>query len=96
MSVHAEGEIKWDGQSLSVLVRVEGDIIMCIIPRDTIHGISIYRDAIGREIERDKADIFDRIQSHLLRKIQSGKVDRTASIARVYLELQDLVTEQNG
>jgi hypothetical protein len=59
--VQIEEDIHWDGQKLSVWIVALGNRICCDIPRDTIHRIRLYSDAITREIERDKNDIVDRL-----------------------------------
>jgi hypothetical protein len=90
MPMRIEGEIAWDGQALSALVTAGGDPILCIVPREIVHGVSPYLDAIDREIERDKAEILDRMGPIIRWKIDSGLIDRTGPVARLQLELADL------
>jgi hypothetical protein len=90
MQVRIEGEIAWDGQALCALVSAGGDPVLCIVPRDIVHGVSPYLDSIEREIERDKAEILDRMGPIIRWKIDSGLIDRTGPVARCQLELTDL------
>jgi hypothetical protein len=66
MSVEFEPEIEWDGTSLSRWAVMGGNRIHLRLPRELIHSITIYNDAIGWEIERYKADIFERLKPKLL------------------------------
>jgi hypothetical protein len=65
MSVEFEPKIEWDGTSLSRWAVVGGNRIHIQLPREMIHSIPIYNDAIGWEIERYKADIFERLKPKL-------------------------------
>lgn len=66
MSVEFEPEIEWDGKSLSRWAVIKGNRIHIRLSREMIHSIPIYNDAIGWEIERYKADIFERLKPDLL------------------------------
>ena len=66
MSVEFEPEIEWDGTSLSRWAVIRGNRIHIRLPREMIHSIPIYNYAIGWEIERYKADIFERLKPKLL------------------------------
>lgn len=66
MSVQIEPEIHWDGRTLVGWVLVDGRRTMLCATREMIHGLSMYNDAIGWEIERYKSDIFERLIPQLL------------------------------
>jgi hypothetical protein len=69
--IQFENNIQWDGEKLSVWAVTRRGRIVCAIPRDTIHVLSIYNDAIEREIKRDQQDIFERLRPALIAKIQN-------------------------
>jgi hypothetical protein len=68
-NVQFESEIRWDGNNLSIWATNCGARILCIIPRATIHEVPLFSDAITREIERDRAEIFNRLRPALVAKI---------------------------
>jgi hypothetical protein len=68
-NVRFEEEIAWDGSALSIWAVTPTGRVLCLVPRDTIHMLSIYNDAIEREIERDRHDIVARFQPALAAKI---------------------------
>jgi len=90
MSEASVGLITWDGQTLAAEITTDHGPILCIIPRHTIHAISIYNDALTWEIERHKRDILDRLKFSLQKKIDSGEIDRSGQMAKVHLEPSDL------
>jgi hypothetical protein len=45
---------------------VNGDRFNFSVPRNMIHGIPMYNDAVEWEIEHYKNDIIDRLKAHLL------------------------------
>ena len=62
-----ESGIRWceETQTLTGWVEVNGRNTFVTIPRDMIHTVSIYNDAVGWEIERFKLDIVERLKPHL-------------------------------
>jgi hypothetical protein len=62
MSVEFDPEIEWNGQSLSRWANVRGKRIQVHLTREMIHNIPAYSDALDWEIERHKADIFERLK----------------------------------
>lgn len=85
--VQFEDVIEWDGNSLSVWAVTHRGRVLCEVPRDTIHTLSIYNDAIGREIQRDRRDILERLQPALIAKIAQ------ATLASVSTEIVPLFPE---
>jgi hypothetical protein len=71
MNIEFEPEIEWDGQSISRWAIIDGKRIQVRLPRDLIHSITIYNDAIDREIERDKEDIFEKLKPSILADLSS-------------------------
>jgi hypothetical protein len=69
MSLHIES-IFWDGTSLSAIIADGNRRITCMIPRDTVHALSVYNDAVGWEIDRHKQDIFERVKAVLENKLK--------------------------
>ena len=63
--------IVWDGTSLSTIVAIDNRRVTCVIPRETIHTLPVYGDALGWEIDRHKLDIFERVKAVLESKLQS-------------------------
>jgi hypothetical protein len=63
-----ESEIEWSDelQTLSGWTTVNGNRIRVDIPRQLIHTLPIYNDAVGWEIERFKLDILERLKPQLL------------------------------
>ena len=43
-------QVTWDGQALLVPGTTESGQVVCRVPRNTIHMLRLYSDAIGREI----------------------------------------------
>jgi hypothetical protein len=73
MNVEFEPEIEWDGQFLSRWAIVEGKRTQVRVPREMINGLPMYNDAIEREIQRDKEDIFERLKPSILVDLSCNK-----------------------
>jgi hypothetical protein len=71
-AVQLDNEILWDGDSIVVWASSEQGRIKCEIPRNTIHSMPLFADAITREIDRDRKEIVDRLRSILLAKMASA------------------------
>jgi hypothetical protein len=70
--IQLENEIHWDGERLSVWAVTPKHRILCEIPRDTIHHIRLYSDAITREIARDREEIIDRLRPYVIAKVAAA------------------------
>jgi hypothetical protein len=79
-TIHFENEIGWDGERLSVWAVTHRGRILCEVPRSTIHALSIYNDAIEREIERDRHEIFERLRPALVAKAVQNSSPRDAPL----------------
>jgi hypothetical protein len=87
--IQFEDEIEWDGKNLSVWATTHFGRVLCEIPRDTIHMLSIYNDATEREIKRDRQDIFERLRPALVAKIVQNALD-AVSVDSIPLSAEDL------
>lgn len=73
MNVEFEPEIEWDGQYLSRWAIVDGNRTQVRVPREMIHNMPMYNDAIEREIQRDKEDIFEKLKPNILADLLNDK-----------------------
>jgi hypothetical protein len=73
--------IVWDGTSLSTIVAIGNRRVTCFIPRETVHALSVYGDAVGWEIDRHKLDIFERLKATLQHKLQGGSAQSRFQLA---------------
>jgi hypothetical protein len=73
MNVEFEPEIEWDGQFISRWAIVDGKRTQIRVPREMIHGLPMYNDAIEREIQRNKEDIFERLKPGILLDLSCNK-----------------------
>jgi hypothetical protein len=87
--IQFENEIEWNGRSLSAWAVTPRGRVLCEIPRDTIHMLSIYNDATEREIKRDRQDIFKRLRPALVAKIAQNALD-AVSVDPIPLFPEDL------
>ena len=73
MNVEFEPEIEWDGQFLLRWAIVDGKRTQVRVSCEMIHGLPMYNDAIEREIQRDKEDIFERLKPSILVDLSCNK-----------------------
>ena len=62
-------EVTWDGQALVVLATTESGQVVCRVPRNTIHMLRLYSDAIGREIHLERQRIAEKLVPFLAAKL---------------------------
>ena len=62
-------EVTWDGQALVVLATTESGQVVCRVPRNTIHMLRLYSDAIGREIHLERQRIAEKLAPFLAAKL---------------------------
>jgi hypothetical protein len=67
--IKLENDVQWDGERLLVWGVSPKSRFLCEIPRETIHCIRLYSDAITREIARDKEEIIDRLRPSIIAKV---------------------------
>ncbi|MGV7217085.1 hypothetical protein [Bradyrhizobium sp. UFLA05-112] len=65
------GEVEWDGKALLVQAVTEFGHVPCRIPRETIHALWLYSDAIEREIRLERHLILERLAPALRAKIST-------------------------
>jgi len=63
------GEVEWDGKAIVVGVATPFGHVSCRIPRETIHALPIYSDALEREIRLERHLILERLAPALRAKI---------------------------
>lgn len=81
--------ISWDGMSLSAVIAIESGRVTCSIPRDTIHALPLYNDAVSWEIDRHKRDVVERVK-----QVCEGKIRAVCAgdEARVQITPADLAS----
>jgi hypothetical protein len=61
-------QISWDGSALCFDMLIDGSYVRCRVPRDTVHEIRFYRDALEREIVIDRFRIVNKLAPFLRAK----------------------------
>jgi hypothetical protein len=77
MTAKFSDQINWDGQALYVEAATGFGRVTCKVPRDTVHVIRLYSDAIGREIYQDRHQIVQKLAPFLQAKLsfaEAGQV----------------------
>lgn len=72
MATQLLDEIVWNGQALLVPATTESGRVICRVPRETIHKLRPYSDAIGREIQLERHDIVERLAPFLMAKLSQA------------------------
>jgi hypothetical protein len=80
MAVRLLDEITWDGQALMVAAATDDGRVICRVPRETIHVLSIYSDSIGREIELERRKIVEKLAPFLIAKVSQAEAGETAEL----------------
>jgi hypothetical protein len=65
-------QIDWDGSALCFDARRGGGLVRCRVPRDTVHAIPYYNDAIEREIVIDRFRIVEKLAPVLLARLSAA------------------------
>lgn len=63
------GEIEWDGKAITVGAATPFGHVSCRVPRETIHALPVYSDALEREIRLERHLILERLAPGLRAKI---------------------------
>jgi hypothetical protein len=77
MTAKFSDQINWDGHALYVEAATGFGRVTCKVPRDTVHVIRLYSDAIGREIYLDRHQIVQKLAPFLQAKLsfaEAGQV----------------------
>ena len=62
-------QVTWDGQALRVTESKELRQVVCKVPRNTIHRLRRYSDAIDREIHLERQRITEKLAQYLAAKL---------------------------
>jgi hypothetical protein len=77
MAAEFSNQIVWDGQALYIEASTDIGPVICKVPRDTVHVIRLYSDAIGREIFLERHRIVQKLDPFLRAKLlfaEAGQV----------------------
>ena len=77
MTAQFSNQIDWDGHALYIEAATDIGPVVCKVPRDTVHVIRLYSDAIGREIFLERHRIVQRFAPFLhakLTRAEAGQV----------------------
>ncbi len=77
MAAEFSNQIDWDGHALYIEAATDIGQVICKVPRDTVHVIRLYSDAIGREIFLERHRIVQRLAPFLRAKLlfaEAGQV----------------------
>jgi len=77
MAAEFSDQIDWDGQALYIEAATDFGRVTCKVPRDTVHVIRLYSDAIGREIYLERHRIVQKLAPFLRAKLafaEAGQV----------------------
>ena len=80
MAAEFSNQIDWDGQALYIEAATDVGPVSCKVPRDTVHVIRLYSDAIGREIYLERHRIVQKLSPFLQAKLsfaEAGQGSRT-------------------
>ena len=80
MSIKFVGDIEWDGAALCARVATGFGEVLCRVPRETIHAIPVYSDAIEREIRSQRHMIMERLAPALGAKLAVADRDRAIEL----------------
>jgi hypothetical protein len=65
-------QVAWDGQTLLVPATTESGQVLCKVPRNTIHMLRLYSDAIGRGIYLERQKIAEKLSPFLAAKLSKA------------------------
>ncbi len=80
MTVRLLDDIAWDGEALLVTGATENGRVVCRVPRDTIHKLHPYSDAISREIKLKRQDIVKGLAPFLMAKLSEATAGETLEL----------------
>jgi hypothetical protein len=72
MAAQLLDDIIWDGQALLVAASTENGHVTCRVPRETIHALRMYADAISREIQTERHSIVEKLAPFLIAKLSQA------------------------
>lgn len=65
-------QVTWDGQAPLVPATTDSGQVVCKVPRNTIHMLRLYSDAIGREIHLERHRIAEKLAPFLTAKLSQA------------------------
>jgi hypothetical protein len=80
MAAEFSREIDWDGHALYVEPATDIGPVSCKVPRDTLHVIRLYSDAIGREIYLERHRIIQQLAPFLHAKLSLAEAGQTIEL----------------
>ncbi|WP_271601026.1 hypothetical protein [Bradyrhizobium sp. CCBAU 45384] len=80
MKIKFVSDVEWDGKALSARVVTGFGEVLCRVPRDTIHALPVYSDAIEREIRSQRHAIMERLAPALGAKLAIANRDRVIEL----------------
>jgi hypothetical protein len=80
MTARLLDEITWDGQALLVSAATENGRVVCRVPRETIHQLRHYSDAISREIKLERRNIVEKLAPFLVAKLSRTAASETLEL----------------
>lgn len=72
--------IEWDGRALSFEAAIEAGRVTCRVPRETVHVLRLYDDAIAREIYQERHQIVQKLTPFLLAKLSLAEAGQTIEL----------------
>jgi hypothetical protein len=78
--------MSWDGQALLTTGVTENGPVTCRVPRQTIHKLRLYSDAIGREIQLERQKIVEKLAPFLIAKLSQTAVGEALELLPWELE----------
>ena len=80
MAAELSNQIDWDGQALYIEAATDVGPVSCKVPRDTVHVIRLYSDAIGREIYLERHRIIQKLAPFLQAKLSLAEAGQTIEL----------------
>ena len=80
MAAELSNQIDWDGQALYIEAATDVGPVSCKVPRDTVHVIRLYSDAIGREIYLERHRIIQKLAPFLQAKLALAEAGQTIEL----------------
>jgi hypothetical protein len=80
MATEFSREIDWDGHALYVEAATDIGPVSCKVPRDTVHVLRLYNDAIGREIYLERHRIIQKLARFLQAKLELAEAGQTIEL----------------
>jgi hypothetical protein len=80
MRAEFSNQIEWDGRTLSFEAAIDAGRVICRVPRETVHVLRLYGDAIAREIYQERHLIVQKLAPFLLAKLSLAEAGQTIEL----------------